>query len=184
MSVRPSVPSNFRRWKVRVIGASCAVYPALIFVKKRTMNITTGGNGKWKRLIYGGLFSSPSLTMIPWVSDSLGFEVVAFHADFGVEFEVSLRPPPPLIPPLPPTPPPLWLPTPYPLQLFFVTVVFVVVVVFVFLSSFECLVIMSSLREVCVFETVTLVLSMSGGLMPLPPEGDPTSRLGRPPAWT
>ena len=29
MSVRPSVPCYFRRWKSRILGASCAVYPAL-----------------------------------------------------------------------------------------------------------------------------------------------------------
>ena len=28
-SVRPYVPCYFRRWKVRILGASCAVYPAL-----------------------------------------------------------------------------------------------------------------------------------------------------------
>ena len=28
-SVGPSVPRYFRRWKVRILGASCAVYPAL-----------------------------------------------------------------------------------------------------------------------------------------------------------
>ena len=29
-SVRPLVPRYFRRWKVRILGASCAVYPALL----------------------------------------------------------------------------------------------------------------------------------------------------------
>ena len=28
-SVRPYVPCYFRRWKARILGASCAVYPAL-----------------------------------------------------------------------------------------------------------------------------------------------------------
>ena len=30
-SVRPYVPFYFRRWKVRILGASCAVYPSLFF---------------------------------------------------------------------------------------------------------------------------------------------------------
>ena len=29
--VGPSVPCYFRRWKERILGASCAVYPALLF---------------------------------------------------------------------------------------------------------------------------------------------------------
>ena len=32
-SVGPSVPRYFRRWTVRILGASCAVYPALFFFK-------------------------------------------------------------------------------------------------------------------------------------------------------
>ena len=32
-SVRRSVPSYFGRWKVRLLGASCAVYPALFFIE-------------------------------------------------------------------------------------------------------------------------------------------------------
>ena len=31
-SVGPSVPCYFRRWKVRILGASCAVYPALFSI--------------------------------------------------------------------------------------------------------------------------------------------------------
>ena len=31
-SVGPSVPCYFRRWKVRILGASCAVYPALFIL--------------------------------------------------------------------------------------------------------------------------------------------------------
>ena len=33
-SVRMSVPCYFRRWKVRILGASCAVYPALFSGKR------------------------------------------------------------------------------------------------------------------------------------------------------
>ena len=39
-SVGPSVPRYFRRWKVRLLGASCAVYPALIsfMIKTQTLH--------------------------------------------------------------------------------------------------------------------------------------------------
>ena len=37
-SVGPSVPRYFRRWKVHILGASCAVYPALLIHIGSVMN--------------------------------------------------------------------------------------------------------------------------------------------------
>ena len=37
-SVRPLVPCYFRRWKSRILGASCAAYPALLFIHSHWKN--------------------------------------------------------------------------------------------------------------------------------------------------
>ena len=46
VSVRPSVclsvPCYFRRWKVRILGASCAVYPALFVWRTKVCHISLG----------------------------------------------------------------------------------------------------------------------------------------------
>ena len=61
-SVRRSVPCYFRRWKVRILGASCAVYPAL-FLSQRNVILS-------QRVVF---YQIESLTSVHFFFTFFGF---------------------------------------------------------------------------------------------------------------